>query len=117
MTTRAVFSTGSFASVVRMSAKPSATHWVRDSSTENQPDRGVLAFAARLHAVRIDAVQEIGQSIRKRLFLEEEEALPDPDIRQWQQRPLVADLDLQIEVIVGRHDGRRSGHHGALGQG
>ena len=65
MTTRAVFSTGSFASVVRMSAKPSAPHRIRDSSTENQPDRGVLAFAARLHAVRIDAGQEIGQSIQK----------------------------------------------------
>ena len=88
-----------------MSAKPSATHWVRDSSTENQPDLRALTLGARLHAVGIDAGQEIGQSIRKGLFLEEE-ALPDPDIRQWQQRPLVADLDLQIEVIVGRHDGR-----------
>jgi hypothetical protein len=35
------------------------------SSAENQPDLGGLTFGTRFHAVRIDAGQEIGQSIQK----------------------------------------------------
>src|SRR5262249_6123937 len=50
-------------------------------SAENQPDLGTLTRRARLHSVRINAGQKIGQPVRKRLLLQEK-SLPDPDIRQ-----------------------------------
>ena len=51
------------------------------SFAENQPDLGILTFGARLHPVRIDAGQKVGEPIGKGFFFEEE-VLSDSDIRQ-----------------------------------